>query len=85
MADYQGQRARELIAARKAEDSFSTMDRVMSHLKRQTREKKQDFEVRLSSSVHMFLTVRPSEKSNLSLDSQTFNNGSQPLVLNFYH
>ena len=41
MADYHGQRARELIAARKVEDSFSTMDRVMSHLKKKTHDSRQ--------------------------------------------
>ena len=41
MADHHGQRARELIAARKVEDSFSTMDRVMSQIKRKTHDNRQ--------------------------------------------
>ena len=41
MAEHHGQRARELIAARKVEDSFSTMDRVMSQIKRKTHDNRQ--------------------------------------------
>ena len=69
MADHHGQRAQELIAARKAEDSFSTMDRVLSHLKRKTTDTKQPYLVRRAKkkpSLNLFIQVKTFNNINLN-------------------